>query len=214
LTSIIESDWLPSQLSQNPDHTPCSQQRNPWQKVDGTEGNGESQMNSLHKHCRAYYPEALQKMGSAFDKAVDALPADYKILQGGRQELALLIIRLFEEGVTNPAHLCKRALNMCAPTSRLVSEREGRGHLERLGHQVSVIQRSLLASAAMGRQQRQRIARLRAAKKDTAKAQALLDALANRVQRMTIRGIAWNVRSTRHDALRLRQGRAEQVQRL
>ncbi len=74
-------------------------------------------MNSSHKHCRAYYPEALQKMGSAFDKAVDALPADYMSLPGGRQELARLIIRLFDEGVTNPAHLCKKALNMCAPTS-------------------------------------------------------------------------------------------------
>ena len=151
-------------------------------------------------------------MGSAFDKAVDALPANYTSLPGGRQELALLIIRLFDEGVTNPAHLCKRALNICAPISRLVSEREGRGDLERLGDQVSVIQRSLLASAAMGRQQRQRIARLRAAKKDTARAQVLLDILADSVQRMTIRGIALNVRSTRHDALRLRQGRAEQVQ--
>lgn len=151
-------------------------------------------------------------MSWAFDKAVEALPANHKSLQGERQGLALLIIRLFDEGLTNPAHLCKIALNMCAPTSRLVSERKGRGVLERLGHQLSVIQRSLLASAAMGRQQRQRIARLRAAKKDTARAQVLLDALADSVQRMTIRGIAWNVRSTRHDALRLRQGRAEQVQ--
>lgn len=167
--------------------------------MDGTEGNGETQMNSSHKYCRAYYPEALQNMSWAFDKAVDALPANHKSLQGGRQGLARLIIRLFDEGLTNPAHLCKMALNMCPPTSR---------------HQLSVIQKSLLAFAAMGRQQRQRIARLRAAKKDTARAQVLLDALADSVQRITIRGIAWNVRSTRHDALRLRQGRAEQVQLL
>jgi hypothetical protein len=81
-------------------------------------------MNSLGKHCHAYYPQDLRTMGWAFDTAFDALPADYKSLKGARRELALLIVRFFDEGVTDPAHLCRRSLEMCAPTNRLVSRFE------------------------------------------------------------------------------------------
>jgi hypothetical protein len=81
-------------------------------------------MNSSEKYCRAYYPWALQTMGRAFDTAVDALPADYERQQEARRELALVIIRSFDEGITNPAHLCKIALNMCELTNRSISGSE------------------------------------------------------------------------------------------
>ena len=82
-------------------------------------------MNSSGMHSRAYYPKALHTMGRAFDTAVDALPAHCKGLQGERRELALLIIRFFDAGVTNPAHLCKLALKVYTPPDTGARESSG-----------------------------------------------------------------------------------------
>ena len=61
---------------------------------------------------RVYEPQILQTMGTAFDTAWDVLPEDNKSREGARQGLALLIIRLVDEGEVDPLRLCKLALDM------------------------------------------------------------------------------------------------------
>jgi len=65
---------------------------------------------STDKDCRVYDSEAINTMGWAFDKAFEGLSQESKRQSNMRQELALCIMRLFNEGENRPLRLCRMAL--------------------------------------------------------------------------------------------------------
>jgi hypothetical protein len=67
-------------------------------------------MNAIDTRCRVYDPDAIETMGWAFDKAFEGLSQESKRQSNMRQELALCIMRLFDEGENRPLRLCRLAL--------------------------------------------------------------------------------------------------------
>jgi len=78
---------------------------------------------------RVYEPQILQTMGTAFDTVWDVLPEDYKNREGARQKLALLIIRLVDEGEADPLRLCKSALDMITPPDAQLGQKKTHSNL-------------------------------------------------------------------------------------
>ena len=69
-------------------------------------------MNYAEPRCRVYDPDALNKMGWAFDKAIRGLPPQAKADLNIRRNLACCILRLFDEGERAPLHLAIIALSI------------------------------------------------------------------------------------------------------
>lgn len=67
-------------------------------------------MNSTATRCGVYDSEAINKMGWAFDKAFEGLSAESQRQPNKRRDLALCIIRLFDEGENNRQRLSRMAL--------------------------------------------------------------------------------------------------------
>lgn len=67
-------------------------------------------MNSTDTRCRVYGPEAIETMGWSFDKALAGLSRESKRQPTMRRDLALCIIRLFDEGENKPLRLSRNAL--------------------------------------------------------------------------------------------------------
>ena len=62
--------------------------------------------------CRVYDPEAINSMAWAFDKAFEGLSEESKRQPNIRQDLALCIMRLFDEGEHRPLRLSRMALTI------------------------------------------------------------------------------------------------------
>jgi hypothetical protein len=69
-------------------------------------------MNYAEPRCRVYDPDALDRMGRAFDKAVKGLSPEAKADPNIRQNLARCILRLFDECERSPLHLAIIALSI------------------------------------------------------------------------------------------------------
>ena len=69
-------------------------------------------MNYAEPRCRVYDPDALSRMGQAFDKAISDLSPQVKADANIRRNLARCIIRLFDEGERAPLHLSLIALSV------------------------------------------------------------------------------------------------------
>jgi len=75
-------------------------------------------MNSTDGRSRVYGPEALNTMGWAFDKAFEGLSQESKRQPNMRRNLAVCIIRLFDEGEVNPLCLSRMALAVVTVSDR------------------------------------------------------------------------------------------------
>jgi hypothetical protein len=73
---------------------------------------GRNQVSSTDTRCRVYDPEAINTMAWAFDKAYEGLSEQSKRQPKMRQELALCIMRLFDEGERRPLRLSRMALTI------------------------------------------------------------------------------------------------------
>ena len=81
-------------------------------------------MNHAEPRCRVYDPDALSRMGRAFDKAVRGLPPLSNADPNIRRNLARCIIRLFDEGERAPLYLSILALSIVAGDGRKPATRE------------------------------------------------------------------------------------------
>jgi hypothetical protein len=75
-------------------------------------------MNSAVGRCRVYDPEAINMMGQAFDRTVRCLSEQSKTNLHIRRNLALCIIRLFDEGESNSLCISKLALAIVTSPSK------------------------------------------------------------------------------------------------
>jgi hypothetical protein len=69
-------------------------------------------------HYRVYDSRAINTMGWAFDKAFEDLSEGSKRRPNVRRNLALCVIRLFDEGESNPLQLSRMALAINAFSDR------------------------------------------------------------------------------------------------
>lgn len=69
-------------------------------------------MNPTDTRCRVYDPEAVNMMGRAFDQGFEGLSEESKRKPHIRQDLALCIIRLFDEGERKPLRLARMAMTI------------------------------------------------------------------------------------------------------
>jgi hypothetical protein len=69
-------------------------------------------------HCRVYDSKAIDTMGWAFDKAFEGLSEGSKRRPNVRLNLALCVIRFFDEGESNPLQLSRMALAVNAFSDR------------------------------------------------------------------------------------------------
>jgi hypothetical protein len=69
-------------------------------------------MNYVGARCRVYEPEAIHTMGRAFDKAVTGLSDQCKTDPNTRRQLAVCIMRLFDDGERAPLQLSLIALSI------------------------------------------------------------------------------------------------------
>jgi cytochrome P450 len=67
-------------------------------------------MNSTDRCRRVYGSEAMNIMERAFDQAFEGLSQESKRQPNVRRDLALCIIRLFDEGESRPLRLSRMAL--------------------------------------------------------------------------------------------------------
>jgi len=89
-------------------------------------------VNSAVGRCRVYDPAAINIMGRAFDKAFEGLSVEAKSQLTMRRNLALCIIRLFDEGENNSLCISRLALAV------LTSPPKARGQLGYLSQPVLV----------------------------------------------------------------------------
>jgi hypothetical protein len=76
-------------------------------------------------HCRVYDSMAINTMGWAFDKAFEDLSEGTKRRPNMQRDLALSVIRFFDEGESNPLQLCRMALAINAFSDRKRANNEG-----------------------------------------------------------------------------------------
>jgi hypothetical protein len=81
-------------------------------------------MNHAEPRCRVYDPDALSRMGRAFDKAVRCLPPLSNADPNIRRNLARCIIRLFDEGERAPLYLSIIALSIVVGDGRRPASKE------------------------------------------------------------------------------------------
>jgi hypothetical protein len=81
-------------------------------------------MNHTEPRCRVYDPEALSRMGRAFDKAVSGLAPQSKADANIRQNVARCIIRLFDDGERAPLYLSAIALSIVVADGRKPASRQ------------------------------------------------------------------------------------------
>jgi hypothetical protein len=72
----------------------------------------QTEMHSTDTRCRVYDPEAINMMGWAVDQAFDGLSEESKMKPHIRQDLALCIIRLFDEGEREALRLSRMAMSI------------------------------------------------------------------------------------------------------
>jgi hypothetical protein len=76
-------------------------------------------------HYRVYDSMAINTMGWAFDKAFEKLSEGTKRRPNMQRDLALCVIRFFDEGESNPLRLSKMALAINAFSDRKQANNEG-----------------------------------------------------------------------------------------
>jgi hypothetical protein len=76
-------------------------------------------------HCRVYDSIAINTMGWAFDKAFEDLSEGTKRRPNMQRDLALCVIRFFNEGESNPLQLSRMALATNAFSDRKRANNEG-----------------------------------------------------------------------------------------
>jgi hypothetical protein len=81
-------------------------------------------MNYAEPRCRVYDPDALSRMGQAFDKAISDLSPEVKADANIRRNLARCIIRLFDEGERAPVYLSVIALSIVVGDGRKPASKE------------------------------------------------------------------------------------------
>lgn len=82
-------------------------------------------MNSTDTRCRVYDPGAIDAMGWAFDNAFEGLSEESKRRRNMGRNLALCIIRFFDEGENNPLRLSRMALAINSFSNRKRVSNEG-----------------------------------------------------------------------------------------
>jgi hypothetical protein len=76
-------------------------------------------------HCRAYDSTAIATMACAFNKAFGELSEGSKRRPNVKQNLALCVIRFFDEGESDPLQLSRMALAINAFSDRKPTNNKG-----------------------------------------------------------------------------------------
>src|SRR5688572_2861204 len=82
-------------------------------------------MHSPDTRCRVYDSRAIDTMGWAFDKAFEALSEGSKQRPHMRRNLALCVIRFFDEGESNPLQLSRMAVAISTFSDRKRTNNKG-----------------------------------------------------------------------------------------